>query len=165
MGENTNQLRRPAATGPRLDERDEMLLGLLARDASLPYAELGRQLNLSAPAVHERVKRLKRDGVIRTTAALLDGEKLGRKMLAFIEVITEGWGKSGEMLALRDLPEVEEMHSVTGEACVFLKVRTVDAQQLEDLLERIYRMQGVRGTKSAVVLSTFLERGPLPLAG
>jgi len=56
-----------------LDDRDRKLLTLLADDATPSYAELGKQLNLSAPAVHERVKRLKRDGLIKGIAAKLDG--------------------------------------------------------------------------------------------
>jgi hypothetical protein len=56
----------------RLDETDRKLLGLLAEDSTRSYAELGRLLHLSAPAVHERAKRLKQEGVIRATAALLE---------------------------------------------------------------------------------------------
>ncbi len=64
------------------------------------------------------------------------------------------------MLALGSLPEVEEMHSVTGDTCLVLKVRAAGTQALEDLLARIYALPGVRGTRSYVVLSSFLERGP-----
>ena len=60
---------------PDLDDRDRKLLTLLADDASPSYAELGKLLNLSAPAVHERVKRLKRDGLIKGIAARLDSVK------------------------------------------------------------------------------------------
>ncbi len=156
----TNGVRPPPGRGRELDAVDRKLLGLLAADATLPYAELGQRLHLSPPAVHERVKRLKRTGAIKGIVARLDGAKLGRPLAAFVHVDTAGWGKSPEMLALGSLPEVEEMHSVTGDTCLVLKVRAAGTQALEDLLARIYALPGVRGTRRYVVLSSFLERGP-----
>jgi Lrp/AsnC family leucine-responsive transcriptional regulator len=162
MVEETNDVRRRSGEGARLDDVDRRLLALLAEDATRSYAELGRLLNLSPPAVHERAKRLRRERVITGTVARLDGGKIGRPLLAFVHVDTMGWGKSARMLQLADLPEVEELHSVTGETSVLLKVRTAGTLELERLLERIYGIEGVRGTRSFIVLSTYLERGPMP---
>ena len=81
MAKNTNQLQPESKAPARLDAVDRRLLGLLANDSTLSYAALGELLHLSAPAVHERVKRLKRDGVILATVARLDGAKLGRPLL------------------------------------------------------------------------------------
>lgn len=160
--ENTKPVRRRATEGHPLDAVDRKLLGLIAEDATLSYADLGRSLNLSPPAVHERVKRLKRDGVIKATVAALDGPRVGRPLLAFIHVDTTGWGKSQGMLDLADRPEVEEIHSVTGDTCMLLKVRMEDTQALEDLLRVIYDIPGVTGTRSYIALSSYLERGPRP---
>ena len=137
-----------------------MLLRLLAQDATTSYADLGDQVHLSPPAVHERVKRLKRDGYIKGTVAVIDGEKIGRPLLTFIHVDTAGWGAGSPMRALAELDEVEEIHTVTGDTCVILKVRMPGTQALEDLLARIYKIEGVKGTRSYVALSTYLERGP-----
>lgn len=160
--QDTNDVRPRAARAPDLDAADRKLLALLAADATLAYAELGRRLHLSPPAVHERVKRLKRRGVIRGVVARLDGTKAGRPLAAFVHIDTTGWGKGPEMLALAELPEVEEMHTVTGDTCVLLKVRTSGTQALEDLLARIYAIPGVKGTRSYIVLSSYVERGPQP---
>ena len=73
-----------------------------------------------------------------------------------------GWGKGPDMLVLAELPEVEEMRAVTGETCALLKVRTSGTQALEDLLARIYAIPGVKGTRSYIVLSSYVERGPQP---
>ena len=79
--------RKPqAASRPRRDR--SQAAGLLAEDATRTYAELGRLLHLSAPAVHERAKRLKHDGVVKATVATLDGASLGRPLLAFVHVDT-----------------------------------------------------------------------------
>jgi DNA-binding Lrp family transcriptional regulator len=164
MDEDTNRVRPKSPAPAALDAVDRKLLGLLVEDATRSYAELGRALHLSPPAVHERVKRLKRDRVITRVAACLDGSRIGRPLTVFVHVDASGWGKSPEMLALAELPEVEEIHAVTGDTCVLLKVRTGDTHGLEDLLARIYAIPGVKGTRSHVVLRSYLERGPLPLA-
>ena len=162
MPEDSNPVRSGARAGIALDRLDRTLLGILAEDASLSYAELGNRLHLSPAAVHERVKRLRRDGVVMGTVARLDGAKAGRPLLTFVHVDTKGWGKSQSMLALADLPEVEEIHAVTGDTCLILKVRTEGTQALEDFLARIYAIEGVRGTRSYVVLSSHVGRGPRP---
>ena len=152
---------RAAPTEARmLDAIDRRILGELAVDAELSYVELGARVGLSAPATHERVKRLRASGRIRGVVAMLDGRAVGKPMLAFIHVDTAGWGKTPELMELAELPEVEEIHSVTGDTCMMLKARLESSQALEGLLSRIYDIPGVRGTRTYVVLSTYLERTP-----
>lgn len=152
---------KPEADHP-LDDLDRKLLGVLVEDATLSYAELGTRIGLSAPAVHERVKRLRRSGAIQRTAALIDPIAIGKPLLAFVHVDTRGWGKTPELLALAKYPEVEEMHSVAGDTSMLLKVRTEDSRALEGLLARMYDTPGVVRTRSYVVLSTQLERPVQP---
>jgi DNA-binding Lrp family transcriptional regulator len=160
--ENADGVKRKPAAAARLDETDRKLLGLLAEDSTRSYAELGALLHLSAPAVHERAKRLKREGVIRATVASLDGARIGRPLLAFVHVDTTSWDVTRQLLKLKELPEVEEIHTVTGDSAMVLKVRTRDTQSLEHFFERIYAIDGFKGTRSYIVLSTYLERGPSP---
>src|SRR5690606_15375359 len=120
-----------------LDAMDRRLLGVLVEDATVSYADLGGRVGLSPPAAHERVKRLRRSGAIRRVAALVDPEATGKTLLAFIHVDTTGWGKSPALLAIGEHPEVEEIHSVAGDACMILKVRTESTHALEGLLARL----------------------------
>src|ERR1700739_2548425 len=113
MAENTENLRQRRHAGWRLADAARRLLTLVTEDASRSYADLGRLLNLSAAAVHDRVKRLRRDGVIKATVAQLDGPRLGRPLLAFVHVDTTSWAVTRHLLALKDLPDVEEIHTVT----------------------------------------------------
>ena len=151
---------RPAAA--LLDETDRKLLALLAEDATRTYAELGKLLFLSAPAVHERARRLKKEGVIKATVAALDAASLNRPLLAFVHVDTTSWAVTRQLLALKELSDVEEIHTVTGESAMLLKVRTRDTQSLEQLLARIHAIEGFTGTRSYIALTTYLERGPSP---
>ncbi|MFC3284541.1 Lrp/AsnC family transcriptional regulator [Litchfieldella rifensis] len=156
----TEEVRSHAADTRPLDAFDRRILGELAVDASLSYAELGRLVGLSAPAVHERVKRLRASGRVRGTVAVLDGPSTGKPFLAFVHVDTTGWGKTHELMALTELPELEEIHSVAGDTCMLLKVRCKSSRALEGLLARLYAMPCVKATRSYVVLSTYLERTP-----
>ena len=140
-----------------LDERDRKLLTLLAADATPSYAELGKLLNLSAPAVHERVKRLKRDGQIKGIAARLDGAKIGRPLLAFVHVDTNNWTITQQVLGLAELNEVEEIHTITGKSAMLLKVRVSDTQALEQLLARIHKIEGITNTTSDIALTSYLS--------
>lgn len=158
--EKTETVREKSQETRQLDAFDRKILGELAEDAGLSYAELGNRVGLSAPAVHERVKRLRASGRIRATVAMLDGPATGKPFLAFVHVDSTGWGKTKDLLALSELPEVEEIHSVAGDACMLLKVRCASSRALEGLLARLYALPSVKATRSYVVLSTYLERTP-----
>ena len=154
MPKDTDRIRRKPAGPSAIDAIDRKLLGLLAEDATRTYAELGRLLNLSAPAVHERARRLRQAGFVKATVAKLDG--------AFVHVDTTSWAVTRQLLALQELPDVEEIHTVTGESAMLVKVRTRDTQSLESLLEHIHGIEGIAATRSYIALSTYLERGPSP---
>ncbi|WP_320153826.1 Lrp/AsnC family transcriptional regulator [uncultured Tolumonas sp.] len=163
MEKDANEVQTKLFQQPKLDAKDRKLLAILAEDASLSYADLGSKLHLSAPAVHERVKRLKSEGVITGTVAKLDCNKIGRPLLAFIHVDTSSWAVTRSILSLKSLPEVEEIHTVAGDSAMLLKVRTQNTRSLEDLLEVIHSIDGFTGTRSYIVLTPHLERGPAPV--
>jgi len=162
MNEDTKTVQATGRSARPLDAFDRKILGVLARDSGKTYSEIGNAVGLSGPAVYDRVKRMKAGGVITGTAAMIDGASIGKPLLAFVHVDADGWGKSQRMMRLQSFPEVEEMHSVAGDTCVILKVRSQSPQALEQFLSQLYVLPGVRGTKSFVVLSTYLERPVQP---
>lgn len=162
MDENTDSVRRRRPTERSLDATDRRLLSALAEDANVSYAELGERAGLSAPAAHERVKRMRSSGAIRSVAVMIDPEAVGKTLLAFVHVDTAGLGRSPALLEIRQHPEVEEIHCVAGDACMILKVRAENTHALEKLLARLYDTPGVKATRSYVVLSTSLERPVQP---
>jgi Lrp/AsnC family leucine-responsive transcriptional regulator len=162
MISKTNRVPKNDVRTRDLDAFDRKILGVLVRDANVSYADLGKRIGLSAPAVHERVKRMRRTGVIRQTSALLDPLAIGKPLLAFVHVDVRGWCMSPELLAVSELPEVEEVHSVAGDTSILLKVRTENSAALEGLLARIYDVPGVVTTRSYIVLSSQLERPVQP---
>lgn len=121
------------------DATDWQLLALLQADARLSFSELGRRVNLSTPAVAERVRKLEDAGIIRGYHAEIDASLLGRGVLAFMHFTV---AKRDEMRAvdyIKTVPEVLECHHVMGNISYVLKVQTTSITALEALLRDIGR--------------------------
>ncbi|MEU6755385.1 Lrp/AsnC family transcriptional regulator [Streptomyces sp. NPDC005409] len=144
-----------------MDDIDRALVLRLQEDAGQSYAALGTAVGLSAGATHERVRKLRERGVIRRTTIDVDPAAVGSGVLAYVMVDSNAWiGESGADFAA--IPEIQEAHVIAGSASVLVKVRTASTEQLQDVLRRLYAIDGVNGTHATVVLDTFFER-PLPL--
>lgn len=94
--------------------------------------------------------------------AVQDGCKLGRTLLTFLVIDTSSYQATRALLQFTSRKEVEELHTVAGDSCVFIKVRAADTESLENFLMEIQSLEGVRSVRSYIALSTFLERGPSP---
>jgi DNA-binding Lrp family transcriptional regulator len=147
-----------------VDDIDRRLLAELQRDAAQPYAALAAAVGLSTGAVHERVRKLREQGVIRRTTVDVDPVAVGRGVLAFVMVEANAWmGDRPTHEALAALPEVEEAHVVAGPASLLVKIRAGSPEQLQASLRRLFQIEGVTGTRTIVVLETFFDRPPDPL--
>lgn len=145
-----------------MDRIDRLLLARLQEDANQPYAALGEAVGLSAGAAHERVRKLRERGVIRRTGAEVDPAAVGGAVLAYVSIDSTSWmGDSADRFAA--IPEILEAHIIAGSATVLVKVRTATTEQLQDVLRRLYAIEGVSGTRATVVLETFFERPVSPL--
>lgn len=144
-----------------VDHVDRALLAHLQQDATQSYAALGQAVGLSAGAAHERVRKLRERGVIRRTTVDVDPAAVGNAVQAYVMVNSVSWmGDSAKSFAA--LPEILEAHVIAGSASVLVKVRTATTEQLQDVLRRIYAIDGVSGTQATVVLETFFERPVSP---
>jgi len=140
-----------------LDPTDLMLLEALQRDAAQRLEDLGRMVQLAPSSVHDRLRRLERDGVIRRWTVTLDPDAVGLGVLAFVGVrsTTACVDLVGPLEAF---PEIEEMHSVAGELCLLLKVRVSNPPELLALIDRLRQIHGVDHTETTIVLKTQIER-------
>lgn len=142
-----------------LDLKDRQILEMLQVDAKTSQAEIARRVGLSPASVNERIHKLEQRGVIRKYVALLDDRKAGNDITAFIEVFIEHPRHEDTFVRLtRELAEVQECHYVTGEFSCLLKVKVTDRTSLRELvLDRINALEGVRQTKTMIVLETAKE--------
>lgn len=132
-------------------------------NARASYAEIGKVVGLSAPAVKRRVDRLLETGVLRGFTAVVDPEALGWGTEAFVEVHCRGNVQPARIRSrLEPLPEVVAAYTVTGAADAIVHLRAADIHQLETALERLRGLEIIDRTVSTVVLSRLLERPPTP---
>ncbi|MFF5259643.1 Lrp/AsnC family transcriptional regulator [Actinomadura viridis] len=146
-----------------MEEIDRQIMASLARDGRMSFTDLAKETGLSVSAVHQRVRRLQKRGVVKGFTAQLDSEQIGLPLTAFVSI------KPIDPAAPDDAPErltgitaIEACHSVAGEESYILKVRVASPNALENLLQEIRAAANV-ATRTTVVLSTPWEGRPPPL--
>jgi Lrp/AsnC family transcriptional regulator, leucine-responsive regulatory protein len=137
------------------DETDMRILEALQSDGRASYAELARSVSMSASAVTERIRRLQDGGVIAGYSAVVDPERLGLDIMAFVRLRYP----TGNYKPFHDLvaatPEIIEAHHVTGEDCFVLKVVARSMRHLEHTTGRI---AGLGSVTTSVVYSSPLQQ-------
>lgn len=146
---------------PELDNKDWQLLEALQQDARLGYAELGRKVRLSAPAVAERVKRLEEAGVITGYHAVVEPKRLGLSIDAMVRLRCDGGicARIGKIVA--DIPEVIDCRRLAGEDSALLRVVAMSISHLEAVLDRLLKIHSSISTTTLVVLQTPHANRPL----
>ena len=149
-----------------MDSVDGRLVDALRANARASYAELARQVGLSAPSVHERVGKLEASGVIRGYHASVAPEALGYAISSLIGIfLTDTADVNYVEEALAAAAAVEDCWFVAGEESFVIKVRVPDVGSLEHLIGALNAITGVARTRTTVVLSTKFEaRVPGPSA-
>jgi Lrp/AsnC family leucine-responsive transcriptional regulator len=140
-----------------MEEIDRRIVTLLAEDGRMSFTDLARETGLSVSAVHQRVRRLEKRGVLRGYAAIIDYDAIGLPLTAFVSI------KPIDPAAPDDAPDrlshltaIEACHSVAGDESYILKVRVASPVGLEELLQQIRALANV-STRTTVVLSTPYE--------
>lgn len=140
------------------DPTDWLILDALQRNGRAGYAELARAVSMSASAVTERVRRMEEAGIIQGYAAVVDPERLGLPILAFVRLRypVANYKPFHDLVAVT--PEILEAHHVTGDDCFVIKVAARSMRHLEEVSGRISALGSVT---TSVVYSSPLPRRPL----
>ncbi len=144
-----------------MKELDQKILEILTNDARTPHAQIGKQVGLSRPAVTERVKRLEQSGIIEGYSAVLNPEALGQSLTAFISAKHQGVLNDEVQLTLNELAkhgEILEIHSIAGDDCFLIKVRTTDMKSLNRIVNHMKQPPLRMVTKTTIVLETYFEK-------
>ena len=148
----------------KIDELDLRILNILQADGKVSNAEIARKVGKAPSAVLERVRKLRRHGIIKGFECIVDHKILGRGLTAFTSIrVEEGVGATevGENLA--KLPEVLEVHYTAGRDSYLVKVRVEDTEALQVTLAKFGTIAAVRDTNSTIVLTTVKESRVIPL--
>lgn len=155
-----------------IDEIDVQILDLLQRDGRMANASIAEQVGLTTSTVYERIKKLEKKGIIKRYVAIVDPQKLGKQITAFIRLVIgtapgEDYAacKRGFVAKCQAEADVLECHSVAGEDCYILKVRVASTTDLENLLERLRSYALIAKSTSSIVMSTFKEESRVSIIG
>lgn len=141
-----------------LDDTDRALLALLRENARASTTELARRLGLSRTTVQSRIERLQRRRVITGYTVVVPDEVEAALVRAHVLVTLDARQAGGIEAALRRIPEVRVLHSVSGPFDLIAIVAAESIGRLDTLIDRIGTIDGVERTTSAIVLSTRIER-------
>ena len=140
------------------DKKDIQILDILQENGRSTASDIAKEVDLSIPAVGERIKKLTEKGLIKQFSAILDHKQIGLDLTAFVFIISEHSDHYNEFVEkAKETKTILECHSITGGGSHILKVRVKNSQSLEDFLYEIQNWPGVSRTQSNVVLSTYKE--------
>lgn len=144
----------------QIDRTDRQILSLLLQDGRIPYLDIARQIKVSGGTVHQRVERLKKLGIIQGHQVLLDWQKLGMDVSAFLAVHLKESGEIEQVVQkMKQIPEIVEAYYTTGDFALLVKVKTSSIKEFHLLLsQKLQKIQGVRSTESFVVLDRPIMR-------
>jgi Lrp/AsnC family leucine-responsive transcriptional regulator len=139
-----------------LDAHDTRILAELQRDARITMAELGRRVDLSQPAVTERVRKLELSGVIRGYRAIVDPQRLGYGIRAIVRVGRVEYARMVKLI--EQTQEVVNAWNVTGEDSWILEIAVIDVEHLDAVVTRFCLLSD---TSTCIVLNSPREDAPL----
>src|SRR3984957_15860270 len=120
-----------------MDALDLKILTRLDADARRPYAEIARELGVSQPTVADRIRRLETRGIVRGAMLCMDHARLGFNISAFVRLRAKPSQKRGLGEIGRAMPQVIEMHGVTGDDCMVAGVVARSVTELAEILQRL----------------------------
>jgi len=155
-----------------LDEKDIQILRLLQEDCKRPVRDISRRIGSPITTVYARIKRLEEQGVIKAYKAILDAEKLGRGTTAFI-LASFRYRMPGieKTLSQRDIarevakfPEVQEVHIITGDWDILIKVKERDVNAIgRFVVDKLRTVRGIERTLTCMVFDSAKETPDIAL--
>lgn len=143
-----------------IDGIDKEILRALMGDARTPILEIARQVGISGAAIHQRLRKLEKSGLISGSKFIINPKALGYTTMAFVGIYLDKAMNNPEAVKqLQKIPEVLECHYTTGNWSVFIKILCRDNEHLMHLLNKeIQSIPGVSRTETFVSLQQQIDR-------
>jgi len=147
-----------------LDEVNLRILDILGRDASRPFVDIAKELEISDATVHIRVKRLQAAGILRKFTITTDNVLLGYDHLAFVGINLSKGSRDEVLVALSQLEEILELHEMYGQFDLLVKIRSRNLEEMRDIIaNKISKIPQITEAQSMMVLKTIKEEHTIPL--
>ncbi|MCL1632698.1 Lrp/AsnC family transcriptional regulator [Sporolactobacillus sp. CPB3-1] len=147
-----------------MDKLDLKMLQILMKYGRATWSDLASEVDMSSPAVAERVRRLEEKGVIKAYEALINPELVGNTCTAFVAVTLEQTRQRAHFLNLiQSMGEVQECHHIAGDYDYLLKVRARDTKDLDRVISsELKKLPGVK-TRTTIVMNSLKETAQIPI--
>lgn len=148
-----------------IDELDRKILSLITKNARIPYLEVARECKVSGAAIHQRIQRLTKMGVITGSEFSISPKKIGFNTCAYVGIFLDSASLYPEVVAqLKNIPEITQCHYITGGYSIFIKIYTRNNEDLKLLLvDKVQAIKGISRTETFISLEESFAR-QLPLA-
>ena len=144
-----------------MSDLDRKILSHLQQEGRRSFADIGREVGLSTPAVKRRVDRLERAGIVRGYTAIVDQAALGWALEAIVELRFEGPSPPAEATrSLQAIPEIVSAFTVAGDFDVIMRLRVRDTVHLQQTINRLRRQPDVVTTRTTVIMEAVIDRPP-----
>ncbi len=145
-----------------IDEKDLRVLEELKQNSKRTTQQLAKKLNIPITTIHNRIKKMEKQGLIKGYTVMLDHKKLDKPILSYILVTAVSMLPTGKKIlqedvaqSIKKLPVVEEVSIMTGGTDILIKARLKDVDELNDfLIKKLRRIDGVDKTQTMIVLSS-----------
>lgn len=142
------------------DNLDLQILGILMEDATIPYTEIAKKLIVSGGTIHVRMKKMQDLDVIKGSHLLIDPQKIGYDICAFLGIFLEKGSQYKDAVEnLKSIKEIVELHYCTGSYSMFAKIICRDTNHLRHVLnEDIQGVKGIQRTETFISLEESIKR-------
>lgn len=140
-----------------LDELDKKIIMTLQMDGRISFSKLARMFHVSESTIYLRIKKLREAGILKGFSASIDYKALGKNSLAYVLVKTNPRQHQRALKVLTNIDDIYEIYDVTGEYQVLLKIIVESRLKLNEILNRVRRVNGVREIYTLYVLNVVKE--------
>jgi len=144
----------------QIDSLDKKIIKMITKNARIPYLEVARECNVSGAAIHQRIQKLIRMGVITGSKFIIEPKKIGYKTCAYMGIFLEQASLYNDVLQeLKKIPEITQCHFTTGNYSVFIKIFAKDNEHLKSILsDKIQLISGIARTETFISLEVGFNR-------
>ncbi len=148
----------------QIDDLDRKILSLITKNARIPYLEVARECKVSGAAIHQRIQRLTKLGVITGSEFVISPKMIGFSTCAYVGIFLDSAHLYPDVVEhLKKIPEITQCHYITGGYSIFIKIFTRDNEDLKRVLfDKVQAIPGVSRTETFISLEESFNR-QLPL--
>ncbi len=141
-----------------MDELDRNIIGLLGADARMSVATLSRRLKVARSTIQARLERLETGGIIAGYTLKLGEHAREGRLRASVLLTIEPRAQAAILTRLKSIAEIERVHTTSGRFDLLLQIACPNTQVLDQVLDQIGAMTGVKSSESLIHLSTKFDR-------